>query len=713
MNPNLLIIERPGSFRDALVSEMALSGSTPHVRDDAMDALASLRELAPDLVLVSEDPGPPGAASLCRLVRRHLATAAVYRLGDPFVRDRVDEQSPFVPRAIGPSAIARFLLSRTETEPPPGRTPHRAWDAPLGSLELGPLLLAIHQRWLTGRLMLGSPAGDRELCFARGMLVSSRSSVVAERLGSLAVRLGGLSQPQIDSAVDLARVSQQRLGEALLELDVLDAPRLFGLLCAQLVEQVGAACNAGACHARFVLDESVPNTVQVRRLHPLTAMLGAVRRTPKEDVARVLEQLGERTLSSEAVAPMVLRWLEDVGISEPHRLLGSMAIVRHLRERVRERLPKGDGSEAEADALALALLRAGALRLPGRASLAPADLRSGLSTLSPPSVAAAVVRCARMTFDDWPIAALSAGRTLFEERLDAYVQGSREAEAARAAALHGPVSELQDLDAALTELNVRASGARMPWSFLQLPRGASAREVRLACHALHERLDAWPEPRSPIGAYRIAELRGQLDRALLLLEPGELGGEASDAPESGLPSVPAVAESASVAETPRRASAMPSLRPASMHPPRGAANDGGDAALLGLVEPLVKQARWSELRDLLARQRAAPDALPPAFGLLYAIAMKESSSAELSGREQRGPDAELVGIAAVSRMLSVPVESATAVVVAKRALRLKPLEWTTRKASGRTSFVAVLLALLFGAGVGYLVSVSPWVARLF
>lgn len=710
MNPNLLIIERPGSFRDALVSEVALSGSTPHVRDDAMEALASLRELAPDLVLVSEDPGPPGAASLCRLVRRNLATAAVYRLGDPFARDRVDEESPFVPRAIGPSAIARFLLSRTEPAPPAGRSPHRAWDAPLGSLELGPLLLAIHQRWLTGRLLLTSPAGDRELCFARGMLVSARSSMVSERLGPLAVRLGRLSQSQIDGAVDLARVTQQRLGEALLELGLLDAQRLFGLLCEQLVEQAAAACNAGACHARFVLDESVPSSVHVLRLHPLTAMLGAVRRTPKEDVARVLEQLGERTLTSETVSPVVLSWLEDAGISEPHRLLGSMAIVRHLRERLRERLPKGDNSETEADVVALSLLRAGALRLPGRASLAPADLRTGVSTLSPPSVAAAVVRCARMSFDDWPIAALSSARTPFEARLDAYLLGAREAEAARASALQGPASELQDLDSALTELNVRASGARLPWSFLPLQRGAPAREVRLACHALHERLDTWPEPRSAIGAYRIAELRAQLDRALVLLEP-EPTGEGSAELEGGLLGAAEVAESASVAEGPRRASAMPSVRPASLHPARSAAGDGGDAALLAQVEPLVKQARWGDLRELLARQRLAPDALPPAFGLLYAIAMKESASAEVGGREQRGPDAETVGIGAVSRMLAVPAESATAVVVAKRALRLKPLEWTTRKASGRASFVAVLLALLFGAGVGYLL--SPWVARLF
>jgi hypothetical protein len=402
MNASLLIIERPGSFRDALVSEIELSGAAPHVRDDAMDALATLQALSPKLVLVSEDPGPPGASSVCRLVRSKLAGATVLRLGDPSQRDALDDESPFVPRAIGPTAIAHFLVARAENQ---NQTLplHRAWDAPLGSLELGPLLLAALQRQLTGRLVLTSQAGERELLFARGYLVGSRSSLFAERLGQVALRATLLTAAQLDSALDQARTSGKRLGEVLLDTRVFDGPQLFNALGAQFVEHVIAACNGGAGSSRFLLDESVIGASSALRLHPVTAVLLAVRRTPKEDVGRVLDQLADRTLSAEQTPEVVRRWLEVAGASEPSSLLASIASVRGLRDRLRERFAKS--GETDSDSIALALLRVGAMKLPGRASLVPTDLRSGVTTLSPPSVASAVVRCARATFETWKLRA--------------------------------------------------------------------------------------------------------------------------------------------------------------------------------------------------------------------------------------------------------------------------------------------------------------------
>jgi hypothetical protein len=61
-------------------------------------------------------------------------------------------------------------------------------------------------------------------------------------------------------------------------------------------------------------------------------------------------------------------------------------------------------------------------------------------------------------------------------------------------------------------------------------------------------------------------------------------------------------------------------------------------------------------------------------------------------------------------MLDVPAGSAAALVIAKRALRRRPIEWT-RKASGRASVMFVLFALLCGAGVGLLL--SPQLMTLF
>ncbi len=703
MNPSLLIIERPGSFRDALVSEIQLSGAQPHVRDDAMDALAAVRELSPDLVLVSEDPGPPGAASVCRLMRRSFSNASVFRLGDPAERDLLDEQSPFVPRAIGAVAIARFLLQRAENRNDAADVPHRAWDAPVGSLELGPLLTAVADRRLTGRLVLSGQSVERELAFARGMLVWSRSSVFSERLGQVALRQNLLNPQQLDQALDLARSSERRLGEVLVERGTFDAPKLFVLLCAQFTEQVAAACNNGAVQARFVLDESVVQQNASLRLHPLSAMLIAVRKTAKEDIGRVLDQLADRTVSAESVSAAVKSWLAAAGVPDVTQLLTSVTSVRVLRERLRERFPK-DGSDVEADAITLALLRAGALKLPGRASLVPADLRTGMTTLSPPSVASAVVRCARATFDDWPLTALRQARTPLEAALDAYLQGPKSADAARAAALRGPSAEASEVDPELLSLSLRASGshARHPGTWLQVTPGASAREVRLACHALLARLDGQvDDPERPVERLRRAELRAALRRALAALDAaGVLEAQRASEPPA------ASAKPAAMIASGDRASreAVSAIKDRLSH------THAGDPLLLSQVEPLVQQARWSELKTLLAGEDQGKT-LSPAFTLLYAIALKEDASSQESAHGTRhGVDAEALGIAAVSELLSIPPHSATALVIAKRTLRRRPLEWT-RKASGRASFFFVLLALLLGAGVGTLL--SPQLLQLF
>jgi hypothetical protein len=691
MNPSLLIIERPGSFRDALVSEIQLSGAAPHVRDDAMDALATLHSLAPDMVLVSEDPGPPGASSVCRLVRSKLKNASVFRLGDASLRDQLDDQSPFVPRQIGPTAIARFLLARAENQNAPL---HRAWDAPLGSLELGPLLLAISQRQLTGRLVLTSQTIERELGFARGFIVSARSSVFAERLGQVALKATLIAAQQLDAALDQARTSEKRLGEVLLDSSVFDGPKLFQALSAQFIEQVAAACNGGACQARFLLDESVigPNTSL--RLHPVTAVLLSVRRTAKEDIGRVLDQLADRTLSADATPETVRRWLEAAGVSDPNSMLSSISSVRGLRDRLRERLAKSEQIDAEADAVALALLRSGAMRLPGRASLVPTDLRAGVTTLSPPSVASAVVRCARASFEAWPLTALQQARTPLTSALDTYLQGPRSPEAARVAALRGPAAEADEVDPEILALALRASGTeqRHPGAWLQIGARVPAREVRLACHALCSRLDGFrDDPSRPVERLRVAELRWQLDRALAALDSTAVLTEA------------AIAKPATAPKQINRLSSAALSGDVRVHEGSRVVTHAGDPVLLSQVEPLVQQGRWQELRTLLGNQADGPKNLPPAFALLYAIALKEVANPDETTSSGPREQAELIAVGALSELLSVPSHSATALVVAKRALRRRQLEWT-RKASGRTSLLFVIFALLFGACVGLVLS---------
>ncbi|HEY2732503.1 MAG TPA: DUF4388 domain-containing protein, partial [Polyangiales bacterium] len=399
MSTSVLIVERPGQFRDVLLREVSAQGAEAHVRDDAMEALASLARISPNVVLVSDDPGPPGALSLCRLLRRKLRDASVYRLGEPSFADAIDERSMLLPRAVGASAIASAIV-RHES----GWSAHRAWSQPLGSLELGPLLIAISTRWLTGRLLLTRPGTEREIAFVRGVPVHARSSVLSERLGPIGLRRGLFNETQLEQALDLAQGRAVRLGEALLELGALDAPRLFAALSGQLVEQLASSCNTGACHARFMLDPAQATRGALLRLSPMTALLHATQQTPIEDIERVLDELAERPLSNPPLPRAVEQWLQDLQFAEPAALANQATSVQTLRARVREALPEGDATPSvSADAVTMALLRSGAFTMSGRTSLIPNDLRAGIRTLSPPSIASAIVRCAHSSFDDWGV----------------------------------------------------------------------------------------------------------------------------------------------------------------------------------------------------------------------------------------------------------------------------------------------------------------------
>src|SRR5262245_21871846 len=136
MSTSVLIVERPGQFRDLLLREVSQRGVEAHVRDDAMEALAALERLAPKIVVVSDDPGPPGALGLCRLVQRKLSDASVYRIGEPSFSDQLDERSLLLPRAVGVTAIASAILDKKPSNEASPWVAHRAWEGPVGSLEL-------------------------------------------------------------------------------------------------------------------------------------------------------------------------------------------------------------------------------------------------------------------------------------------------------------------------------------------------------------------------------------------------------------------------------------------------------------------------------------------------------------------------------------------------------------------------------------------------
>jgi hypothetical protein len=178
-------------------------------------------------------------------------------------------------------------------------------------------------------------------------------------------------------------------------------------------------------------------------------------------------------------------------------------------------------------------------------------------------------------------------------------------------------------------------------------------------------------------------------------------GGATEAP--GVVVVPAPA--GPIAETP----AVPSLLPSDEA--RATAHEDETTAP---VTPPVQDQRLYDLAPAVsagdwpavARAFEPPEAvraLPPALGLLYAVAAKEAMS-PLSQAEGDA-DPNQVAIRCMAELLAVPETSPVALVLAKRLLRANPVSWRQRKAPPiGTSLIIIALGVLVGLGVGYAVS---------
>lgn len=790
MTTRVLIVERPGPFRDALLHELSQRGVEAHVRDDAMEALASIERLTPNVVVVSDNPGPPGALGLCRVVQRKLARAQLYRIGEPSAADQLDERSTLLPRSVGASAVIAAIFDKANDNAHP--IAPRAYDGTVGSLELGPLLIAIEARWLTGRLTLTRPGTEREIVFVRGQPVFARSTVLAERIGTIAVRRSMLSEQQIEQAVDVARARGVRVGGALLDLNMLDALGLMRLLAAQLLEQLTAACNSGAMHARFVLDRNVVGRYPLQRMTGMTALLHAVGVMPESDIASVLTELAPQAIEVENQAP-VERFLSDLQLAEVVPLAGqTIDSVGKLRERLRAAAPAQAADRLQhPDVIALCLLRSGAFRLRQTQSPSHNDLNAGVRTLSPPSLVNAVVRCAHSDFSRWPLSPITRARTPLEQAIDVSLHGKRAPELARTLALHGPE---QDCDERFRD--VYALLLRDPDLLSTEQASASpAKEARSRCHAQLKQVDALEaENLGGLCRAHLLQTRERIERVLALLPGpadanavmslpapvappvGYLGPGQSLAPGKSTQSLRAVAPTpataAAVTAAPSTsiapaaaAAASSSLAPPVPPPPPGPSLGGAAAklslapgagasavasfapepvrslspdgdrptlsvdpvkaataapapvvlakagltaqqrSLLETAGPLLEQGRWRDLRSLLADDNAAAANLPPALALLYAVALKEEQSQAKQSKHDpfasQAGAAESIAIGVVQKLLELPEPGVISVMIAKRLLRKRPLDWK-QKPPTRVSAMLVGSALLLGALVGFL-----------
>ena len=116
------------------------------------------------------------------------------------------------------------------------------------------------------------------------------------------------------------------------------------------------------------------------------------------------------------------------------------------------------------------------------------------------------------------------------------------------------------------------------------------------------------------------------------------------------------------------------------------------------LEGLINAGDWPGICRALGPPELAAS-LPPNLGLIYAVALYETTRGELASLGSQ------LGIRCVATLAAVPEDSAVALVLAKRMLRRNPVSWSMRPApSAGFSVFFVLFALVFGSALGWLLS---------
>jgi hypothetical protein len=139
-------------------------------------------------------------------------------------------------------------------------------------------------------------------------------------------------------------------------------------------------------------------------------------------------------------------------------------------------------------------------------------------------------------------------------------------------------------------------------------------------------------------------------------------------------------------------------------PPPAAAEKATAPADPRLVEidRLLDRTAWGEIAEKLGPQDREAE-LPPALGLVYALARREAAG------DEAAPGATALAIRSMAALLGVPPESAAALVLAKRLLRQNPATWRTRPAPRATVSVAiVVIGVALGIAAGSFLNLSAF-----
>lgn len=670
MSLSVCLVDRPSPFRAELQGALEAQGNRVELWDDALTALARSSDISADIIAVGDD-NDVTASSLLRVLERRGKNARLYRLTGDVSATPLPLRSARVPRSFGAAAVAATLLRETAAS-----AESFACDIPLA--QLGPTLLWLLDRRATGVLLLQAEGYEREISFVMGMPAHTRSTQPAERLGAIALKQGLVQPEQLDAALTHARALGLPLGKAMIDLSLIDANKLFLLLARQTREQVEAACAGGPYKARFRHDHRIAEQLDLYPMHPMTALVGAASRLAPSVLASTLDRASGRAVIEHSQSGALAGWLSAIGVTIDRKALNLGALRKNIGEQVAASGKVNEG------ALLLALLGAG-MRI-GEVPRTP-----GVAPSLPPPVGVNLMRVidARASFKP-PIAEapeLLAPEGDWQRALhDALVlRGGGDGESI----LRGPEDE--QLSPELRGLYALHKVNRDPFEMIGVTHAATQAEIDLAYCARLEALDgACAASTSSTAPMRKLELRRAFDRA-----HGILTQRAAALDSQARASVTAVqvgrASSTSI-ETPARP--MPTALEIE------AANE---------LEPLFRKGAWHEIASWVEEKHPGGNGLSPGLALLYAVALKEAPAT--AARAPFAAQADRLGIRAVSELLGVGGDTAIALVVAKRALRKRQLEWQ-KEPPKRLSITLMLFALAVGAAVGLAISRQsiplPW-----
>jgi hypothetical protein len=671
MSLSVCLVDRPSPFRSELQAALEAQGNRVELWDDSLTALAGSEAISADIIAVGED-NDATASSLLRVLERRGKNARIYRLTGDVSETPLPVRSARVPRSFGAASVAATLLRETAASA-------ESFACDIGAAQLGQTLLWLLDRRATGVLLLQAEGYEREIAFVMGMPAHTRSTQPSERLGAIALKQGLVQFDQLDAALTHARASGLPLGKAMIDLSLIDASKLFALLARQTREQVEAACSGGPYKARFRHDHRIPEQLDLYPMHPMTALLGAATRVSPSVLASALERAANRAVIEHSHSGALAGWLAAIGVSVDRKAMTFGALRKSVAEQTAAAGTVHEG------ALMLALLGAG-MRI-GEAPRVPGAVPS-----LPPPVGANLMRVldSRAPFKP-PITEapeLLAPEGDWQRALhDALVKP--QSGDASATFLRSPEDE--QLNSELRTLYVLHKTGRDPFEMIGVAHAATQAEIDLAYCARLEVLDrACADSASVTAPMRKLELRRAFDRAHAILTQR---AAAADSQARASTTAVQIGRASSISiETPTR--------------PLATALEADAASEL---EPMFRKASWDEIASWVEQKHPGGNGLSPALALLYALALKEAPSTP--ARAQSAAQADRLGIRAVSELLGVGGDSAIALVVAKRALRKRQLEWQ-KEPPKRFSILLMLIALAIGAAVGLAFSQQsiplPW-----